>query len=55
MRTCKIVDIAVPANQRTKLKEWEKKDKYLDLGNEKTVEHAGENYTNSNWCVWNSN
>ena len=30
-RICKIVDFAVPADQRTKLKECEKKDKYLDL------------------------
>ena len=30
-RTCKIVDFAVPADQRIKLKECEKKDKYLDL------------------------
>ena len=33
-RTCKIVDFAVPANQRIKLKECEKKDKYLDLARE---------------------
>ena len=30
-RTCKIVDFAVPADCRAKLKESEKKDKYLDL------------------------
>ena len=56
-RTCKIVDFAVPADYRVKLKECEKKDKYLDLARElkKTVEHAGDNYTNRNWCVWNSN
>ena len=30
----KIVDFAVPADQRTKLKEWEKKDKYFDLARE---------------------
>ena len=29
--TCKIVDFAVPADHRIKLKECEKKDKYLDL------------------------
>ena len=52
-RTCKIVDFAVPADHRIKLKECEKKDKYLDL--EKAVEHAGDNYTNCNWCIWNSN
>ena len=30
-RTCKIMDIAVPADHRVKLKESEKKDKYFDL------------------------
>ena len=30
-RTCKIVDFAVPAVHRIKLKESEKKDKYFDL------------------------
>ena len=55
-RTYKIVDFAVPADHRIKLKECEKKDQCLDLARElkKTVEHAGDNYTNSNWCVWNS-
>ena len=33
-RTCKVVDIAVPADHRIKLKECEKKDNYLDLGRE---------------------
>ena len=33
-RTCKIVDFAVPADRRIKLKESEKKDKYLDLDRE---------------------
>ena len=33
-RTCKIVDFAVPADHRIKLKETEKKDKYLDLARE---------------------
>ena len=33
-RTCKIVDFAVPANHRIKLKEYEKKDKYVDLARE---------------------
>ena len=53
-RTCKIVDIA---DHRIKLKECEKKDKYLDFAKElkKTMEHEGDNYTNYNWCVWNSN
>ena len=56
-RHCKIVDFAVPAEHRIKLKEFEKKDKYLDLARElkKTVEHAGDNYTNCNWFFWYSN
>ena len=33
-RTCKIVDFAVPADHRIKLKECEKKDKYIDLARE---------------------
>ena len=33
-RTCKIVDFAVPANHRIKLKECEKKHQYLDLARE---------------------
>ena len=33
-RTCKIVDFAVPADHRIKLKECEKKDMYLDLARE---------------------
>ena len=56
-RTCKIVDFAVPAGHRIKLKECEKKDKYLDFASKlkKTMEDAGDNYTNCNWCIWNSN
>ena len=47
-RTCKIVDFAVPADHRIKLKESEKKDTFLDLPRElkKTLEHEGDNYTN---------
>ena len=33
-RTCKIVDFDVPADHRIKLKECEKRDKYLDLARE---------------------
>ena len=57
-RTCKIVDFAVPADHRIKLKECEKKDKYLDLARElkkKTMEHEGDNYTNCDKCFWYSN
>ena len=45
-----MVDFAVPADYRLKLKESEKKDKYLDLARElkknkqtKTIEHEGDN------------
>ena len=33
-KICKIVDFAVPADHRIKLKECEKKEKYLDLARE---------------------
>ena len=52
---CKIVDFAVPADHRIKLKECEKKDKYLTLARElgkKTMEHEDDNYTNCYWCFW---
>ena len=50
--TCKIVDFVVPADHRVKLKESEKKDKYLDLTTElkNTGEHESDIYTNCNWC-----
>ena len=56
-RTYKIVDFAVPADYRISLKESEKNDKYLDLARElkKTGEHAIDNYSSCDWCVWNSN
>ena len=49
-RTCRIVDFAVLADHRVKLKESEKKDKYLDLARElkKTEEHESDNYNNWN-------
>ena len=34
MRICKIIDFAVPADHRIKLKGCEKKDKYIDLARE---------------------
>ena len=50
-RICKIDDFAIPADHRIKLKECEKKDKYLDLARElkKTMEHEGDNY--QTWLV----
>ena len=55
-RTCKIIDFAVAADHRIKLKEREKK-KYLDLVRElkKTMEHDGDNYANCDWYFWFSN
>ena len=44
---------AVPANHRVKVKEGEKKDKYIDLAGElkknlnKTMEHEGDSNNNS--------
>ena len=55
-RTYWIVDFAVPADYRVKLKKSKKKDKYLDLAKElkKTVEHESDSGTNCNWCFWYS-
>ena len=48
--TCRIVDFAVLANHRVKLKENDEKYKYLDLAREikKTVEHKSNVYINCN-------
>ena len=53
---CRIDDFAVSANHWIKLKESEKKDKYLDLTREleKTVEHESHGYTNCRRCSWYS-
>ena len=50
-KICKVVDFAVPADHRIKLKESEKRDKYVDLA----MEHEGDNYTNCDWCFWHGN
>ena len=57
MRICEIVDFAVSTDHRIKLKECEKKDKFLDLARElkKTMEREGDNHTNCDWCFWYSN
>ena len=54
---CKIVDFSVPADHRIKLKECEKRDKYLDLARKlkKTMEHEGDHYTKCDWCFWHAN
>ena len=47
------MDFEVPANSRIKLKEREKRDKYLDLArelkNKQTMEQEGDSDTNNNW------
>ena len=50
-RTCRIVDFDVPIYHKSK--ESEKKEKYLDLAREqkKTMEHGGDDDTNSNCCT----
>ena len=50
------MEFDVPVDHRVKLKESEKKDKYLDLIRElkKTVEHENDDYTKCNWCSWYS-
>ena len=56
-RICKIVDFAVSRDHRIKLKECEKKDKYLNLARElkKAMEHESDDCTNCDWCFWHSN
>ena len=53
-KICKIFDFAFLADHRIKLKEFEKRDKYLNLARElkKTMEHEGDNYTKYEWCFW---
>ena len=45
------MDFAVPADHRVKLKEREKRNRYLDLANElkKSTEHESDSDTNFNW------
>ena len=52
-RTYRIVDFAIQADHRVKLKECEMKDIAPTLpGIEKTVEHESGDYTNCSWCCW---
>ena len=51
-RTCRIGDFAVPADHKVKLKESEKKNKYLELARElkeKIMENKNDGDTN---CIW---
>ena len=53
MKKRKVVKFVVPVNHIVKLKENEKKDKYLDLARElkKTVEHKNDGDTNCNCAL----
>ena len=49
-----IVDFAVLVDQRMKIKESDKRDKYLDLARELEMlcmDHEGDGDTNCNWCA----
>ena len=51
-RICRIVNFALPANRRVKLREKEKTDKYQNLARslKKTAEHGSYGDPNYNWC-----
>ena len=50
-RNCQIVGFAIPADHRVKLKESEKKDKYLGIARKpkKIMKHENDSDTNCNW------
>ena len=54
-RTCRIVDLVIPADHRVKLKVSEKRDKYQDLARElKAMEYEGDGDTYCYWCTGNN-
>ena len=52
-RSRKIVDFAILADNRVKLKESEKRDTYLNFARElrKTMEHEWDGNNNCSWCT----
>ena len=52
-KTCRIVNLAVPAHHRMKIKESEKRDMYLDSTRElkKNKEYEGDNDTGCGWST----
>ena len=48
------MNFAVSADNKVKLKESKKKDKYLDFARKlkNTEEHESDSYTNCNWFSW---
>ena len=53
-RTCWIVNFAVLADPRVKIKENEKRDMSRTCRELKTMDHEGDGNTNCNWCTWNN-
>ena len=55
-RTCRIVDLAVPADHSGKIRESGKRNKFLDLSRElkKTMEHESGGDTNCGCCTWDN-
>ena len=55
MGTCRIVDFAVLADHRLKIKEIDERDRYIDLARElKFMERESYSITNCNWCTWSN-
>ena len=52
-KTYHLMNFAVPADHGVKIKENEKRDKYLARELKKIMEHKGDGDTYYNWCVWN--
>ena len=56
-KICKVADFAVSADHRIKLKECEKRDKYVNLARElkKAVEHESNDFAYCGWSVRHNN
>ena len=49
------MEYTVPAHHRVKIKESEKRDKYLDLAREqKTMEKESDSDINCSWYTWDN-
>ena len=52
---CWIVDFTVSEDHKVKIKESEKRNKFLDLAREKqTMEREGVGDSSCGWCTWNN-
>ena len=54
-RKCRMMEFAVVTDHKVRVKENEKRDKYLVVAREleKTMGDEGDSETNCNWCTWN--